>query len=72
MLQIGGPSPEIAEAERERWKAIADRDKEALLQANTSLIGAMLESQFGNVTFKPEASELYVEVRKQTSPSRAL
>ena len=61
-LQVGGPPPEVAEAEKQRWQAIVEKDEDALLQANTVLLAAMLKCQFGPVNLDEKASEIHIEV----------
>jgi len=58
-----GEEPEnVTAAERARWKAIESKDEEALLQANSEMIAAMLHCQYGDVSLNAEKAEITIQV----------
>lgn len=54
-------------AERARWKAIESKDEEALLQANSELIAAMLHCQYGEVMLDAEKAQITIQVASSSA-----
>ncbi len=64
-MQLGEEPASITAAEKARRRAIEEGDDEKVLQANTELIAAMLDCQYGHVTCDLEASEVTIQVRSK-------
>ena len=61
-VQLGEEPESVTAAERARWKAIESKDEEALLQANSELIAAMLHCQYGDVSLDAEKASVTIQV----------
>jgi hypothetical protein len=62
LAQLGEEPENVTAAERARWKAIESKDEEALLQANSELIAAMLHCQYGEVSLDAEKAKITIQV----------
>lgn len=61
-MQLGEEPASMTAAEKARRQAIEEGDEGRLLEANSELIAAMLDCQYGNVALNQETAEVTIQV----------